>query len=531
MGLYYSLSRKNTPKIEFVEAKIGTITQEVEATGKIKSSQNTDLAFEKSGKVVYSGVKVNDRVKAGQILMRLNNTELAAQYAQAQASEKSAKAILLQYESAFETQEAKLEELKKGEKKEQIEISQSKLASAKLILKNYYDETPTKLQNVYNLADEAVRVKTSSLFTGAKTTRYALNYTTCDYQAQTDAESMRMISENELEKWNSELVSLSNSGSEQLEKAFDEATIHLGIIQKFLSRVNDTLIVGCVLHDTSLDTYRTNITTARSNIITSQNTMNTQKQNISNQKAAIQISQNQLLLDLAPPTPEQIAGQEGVVKQAKANIESQKAQIEYALANARNIGSQMAKNILVSPINGIVTKVEPNPGEIIAANMLAVSIISDAQFHIEVNIPEADIAKIKIGDMGKITLDAYGEDMFFQARIIAIDPAETIVEGVPTYKATLQFNKNDARIKSGMTANVTIETNKKENVIIVPQRAIITKNGDKFLRIINFESAEKNDAEFKEVKIITGLRGSDGNVEIIEGVKEGDRVITFFEEK
>ena len=60
----------------------------------------------------------------------------------------------------------------------------------------------------------------------------------------------------------------------------------------------------------------------------------------------------------------------------------------------------------------------------------------------------------------------------------------------------------------------------RENVIAVPQRAIIRKNGDQFVRIADDES-------FREVKVETGLRGSDGNIEIISGISEGDKVITF----
>jgi len=71
-----------------------------------------------------------------------------------------------------------------------------------------------------------------------------------------------------------------------------------------------------------------------------------------------------------------------------------------------------------------------------------------------------------------------------------------------------------------MTANVTIITDFKENVLILPQRAVLERNGKKFVRV-------PEDSTFKEIEVQTGLRGSGGEIEIISGLKEGDKVITF----
>ena len=83
-----------------------------------------------------------------------------------------------------------------------------------------------------------------------------------------------------------------------------------------------------------------------------------------------------------------------------------------------------------SPISGIITRQDAKIGEIASAGVSMISIISDKQFEIESNIPEADIVKIKVGNEAKLTLDAYGDDLVFAARVISINPAETFVEGV-----------------------------------------------------------------------------------------------------
>jgi len=145
--------------------------------------------------------------------------------------------------------------------------------------------------------------------------------------------------------------------------------------------------------------------------------------------------------------------------------------------------------------------------------------MSNAQFQIEANIPEADIAKVKPGQTANVTLDAYGPDVLFHASVVSVDPAETIVDGVPTYKTTFQFEGTDARIKSGMTANIDIQGQMHENVLSVPQRAVVNHNGKKYVTI----KTGKNTT--KEVVVSLGLRGSDGAIEITDGLSVGDEVV------
>ena len=149
-----------------------------------------------------------------------------------------------------------------------------------------------------------------------------------------------------------------------------------------------------------------------------------------------------------------------------------------------------------------------------------VSIISATNFEVEANVPEADIAKIKVGEAGTVTLDTYGNDIIFNIKVSSIEPAETVVEGVATYKTKFQFLKNDDRVKSGMTANITVFTDKRENVLTIPQRAVTSQNGEKFVFV-----DKGNDISEKRV-IETGLRGVDGNVEILKGLEENESVVT-----
>ncbi|MBI3638621.1 efflux RND transporter periplasmic adaptor subunit, partial [Candidatus Wolfebacteria bacterium] len=131
-------------------------------------------------------------------------------------------------------------------------------------------------------------------------------------------------------------------------------------------------------------------------------------------------------------------------------------------------------------------------------------------------------AKIKIGDTSEITLDAYGPDTLFKAKVVQVDLQATVVEGVATYKTTIQFLNEDKRILAGLTANVNILSDKKKNVLYALTRSIISDDGKKFVEIS--KDKKKNIKEKIEIKI--GLKGSDGRTEIISGLKEGDVVIS-----
>jgi len=139
---------------------------------------------------------------------------------------------------------------------------------------------------------------------------------------------------------------------------------------------------------------------------------------------------------------------------------------------------------------------------------------------IEVDVPESDITKLAVGDQVAITLDAFSSDDKFLGTVTFIDPAATNIDGVVYYTTKVSFNEKDDRIKSGMTADLTISTDSKEGVLVVPSRAVIYREGKKYVQ--TYQNSILN-----EVEVTTGLRGDGGLTEIIGGLEEGIDVVTF----
>lgn len=490
IGIFY-FTRAKKPVYEFAVAKRADIIQEVSVTGQVKPAKRLDLAFEKSGKIAGVSARINSKVKVGQILISLDNAEFVAQLRIAEAN--------------FEAEQAYLAELEKGTRFEELQVQQTKVENSKISLKESKKNLINSLNEAYTKSDEAVRIKTSTIFKGNRFSSYSLTFVSCDSQAKTDAEWLRFVSEIELDDWQKELSAVSQSVSvENLYDSAENAKSHLSNFKIFLERTSSNLVTGCALNDSSLDTARTNIASARNSVDTAVSNLSSAEEKLRTAESDLLLAQKELELKQAGAIPEQIAVQKAKIKSAEADIQ--------------NIKAQIAKTIISSPINGVVIKQDAKIGEIVAANAPLISVISEANFEIETNIPEVDIAKVKIGDLAKITLDAYGNDIIFEAEVISIEPAETIIEGVATYKTKLQFLKEDGRIKSGMTANIDILTAKVENAIFVPQRAVKI-DGEKTVKIL-----DKNDIA-KKIVVETGLKGSDGNIEITKGVNEGDKVI------
>jgi HlyD family secretion protein len=233
---------------------------------------------------------------------------------------------------------------------------------------------------------------------------------------------------------------------------------------------------------------------------------------------------------------QQITAAEAKINSALESWQVAKAQLAKLKAPARSediilqqtaldsVKKQIEDSIIKAPIDGTVTKVNYEIGEQWSAAEPVISLLAENNFEIEVDISEADIAKVNVGDKAEITLDAFGDDVKFAGEVSFLEPAETVIQDVVYYKTKIEFideKKVAQNIKPGMTANAVITTMEKKNVLIMPARAVVEKNGNgRIVRVLV-------NGEVEEKPVEVGLRGDEGMVEVLSGVKEGDEVVTF----
>ena len=198
------------------------------------------------------------------------------------------------------------------------------------------------------------------------------------------------------------------------------------------------------------------------------------------------------------------------------------AQISIAKIALQIAENERRDTLLLSPIDGVVTFIHGKVGENVSISEAALSsfmTIQADELLVEANIPETDIAKVDIGDKVEMTIDAFDFTEKFEGSIVGIDRAETIIQGVVYYQIKTAFELDDERLKSGMTTNLEIVTAEKDNVIIVPARAINFEDNTRYVEVLRNGTPEK-------VTITTGLE-SDQFVEVLSGLEEGDQIITF----
>jgi len=490
-------SGKKSNTQEFATVSRMDLVQIASVTGKVQPTKVIDMAFKTSGIVSKVYVNSGDEVKSGQVLISLENANLIAQQKQAQAQ--------------IEGQMAKLQELKLGSRAEDIAVSQSSLDKAEIDLQNYYKTSYVTLNEAFNTVDNIFRKQTSAIFdyNPYSIDKYDLSYYPCDATTRNSLNIRRRIVDEKILAWQKDinLMQVNNLTNEEFEKFINNSVDYMYYFQQFLTDLNKTVIVDCALDSaqiSEINTAKPVITSAITTFNTSFSTVRTLKQTIDAQNQTVRNYENQLILKKAGGTPEQIAYQESQIKSAQANLEL--------------IQSQIADTYIVSPINGIITLVDIDPGEVATAGKNYVSMISSDPFEIEAYINETDIAKVAVGNEANITFDAFGSKKQFHGKIIKIDPAQTVVEGVVSYKTTFQIIDFSSEIKSGMTADIDVITAQKQNVLAIPSRIILRKQGKTFVRI-------KRDGKEEEIEVQTGIKGDNGNMEIIEGLSEGQKVI------
>ncbi|MBI3626753.1 efflux RND transporter periplasmic adaptor subunit [Candidatus Uhrbacteria bacterium] len=551
---YFDYKKNRSDNREIIHVKKADIVQQVTVTGTTKASESVNLGFEKVGKVKNINVKVGDMVKTGQTLLSIDSKDVYAQLSQANASLESSQASLQQYQAALSVQKSKLDELKKGARPEEISVTQAKvdsaqttLADAKENLANIKTKASADLSNLYGTtsevlndalikAQDSVQKQTDDLFVNDDGTNPQVTFAIIDGQIENDVKALRLKVTGELNVWGPQVSGLnSTSTNDQLDLALQAGKDHLLIVRDFLAKAMDALNSASNLSTATQSSYKTNVTSARTNVNLALTNLNSQIQAIINQKitnqnnvsnaqskvneasSSLLNAQRELDLKQAGATSEEISGQEAAVQQAEANIASQQAQIKRAKAEILAYQVQWDKTILRSPINGVVTKQDAKLGALVASNQTIVSIISANSLQIEANVPEVDISKISIGNPVAITLDAITGEKF-DGKVIYQDPAETIIDGVVNYKIKVDFAKSDDRIKSGLTANLAIETLRKKDAVVLPQYAIIEKDNGNFV-------SKETTTGIQETPIVIGIRGVNNDVEVLSGVSDGDRVV------
>ncbi len=190
------------------------------------------------------------------------------------------------------------------------------------------------------------------------------------------------------------------------------------------------------------------------------------------------------------------------------------AQAEAALSLARQ---NLSDCQVVSPMDGIVGRVDVSVGDTANPQSPVAVINNTADLEIEVKVSEADISSVQAGTGVKVMIDAVGKEPLEGAIKSVASVADPVLR---TYSVRVSLPNNpSAQAKSGMFAKVMLGTQSRAGVLAIPMVAVLPKSGENIVYVINDENRAQ------AVIVRTGL--NDGlYTEIITGLQEGQRVVT-----
>lgn len=211
-----------------------------------------------------------------------------------------------------------------------------------------------------------------------------------------------------------------------------------------------------------------------------------------------------------------------VPRQQAEDLNWQYKNAQAKLANSQsNLAAAeltLSYTTIEAPISGIVSSVSTQEGETVAASFAAptfVTIVQDNALELVAMVDETDIANVRPGDPVTFTVEAY-TSREFQGTVKRIDPTATIVSGVVNYQVVIAIRKGVQFLKPDMTANVSIQTAKRQ-ALVLPSVAIHRDGIGSFVYLLRDGKQEKHD-------VSVGAR--DATVtEIVGGLKTSDRVV------
>ncbi|NLX84569.1 MAG: efflux RND transporter periplasmic adaptor subunit [Synergistaceae bacterium] len=229
---------------------------------------------------------------------------------------------------------------------------------------------------------------------------------------------------------------------------------------------------------------------------------------------------------------------------ARAQVAASKAKIGQYAATLTKTKINLGYTKIYSPVDGVVISKNVDKGQTVAASYQTPSIAEIAKdlsnMQVEVNVDEADIGGVKDGQKATFTVDAYPNDPFEGiVTQVRLSPAKT--DNVVTYVVIVKVSNNKGLLMPGMTANVSLIVEDRENIIVVPNSAFRFKpvdpsaakeqgaprmGGKQTIAEVRTPSVYLLDKKVP-VKVDVERGISDGqNTEILSGINEGDAVIT-----
>jgi HlyD family secretion protein len=539
---WYRIANTTTTVTKYVveNATLGSVVASVSGTGQVQAGTTIGVTAKVSEEVTSIPVKVGQRVATGQLLLQLDPTNEQRAVASAKLSLQSAQLAVEQLSQV--TTSTLLSD------QSSVRQDQTSLTTASTTLVQDYGTGFNNLGGVFvNL--QTVMTGLQNFVTGSDISKTQndpdayvglmpdyLQTGVVPYKNQIQAAYTAAAAAYQQNLTDYHTASLSSS-QQSLDTLFNETENTANTVATAVKASKDflTYVVNSYPASSStkplpaitttlqnnFDTYTNTITSVASTVQGTVTGITSDRNNIVNAQSSLTQAQENLSELTSGPTDTQ---------SLSAQINMQSAQNSLTTAQ-QNLGYTSVR----APIGGVVSAISATVGETPGSS--AVTIVGDGQVA-QVTLNEIDAAKVSTGDPATLTFDAIS-GLSLAGTVVEVDPVGTVSQGVVSYGVQIGFSQpadtsSSLLVKPGMSVTANIVTQADQNVVAVPNAAIVTSGGSSYILepstpvsaadLASSASGGMVLPATTQVPVVTGLV-SDTMTEISSGVNAGDQII------
>ncbi len=295
-----------------------------------------------------------------------------------------------------------------------------------------------------------------------------------------------------------------------------------GIVSKLYVDYNSVVKKGQIIAELDKTNLISELNTAKANLSSAQSTLNYEQANYSRYKT---------LYDKGLVSADEY-------ESARLSYDKARQQVATSRESVQKAQTNLGYATITSPIDGVVLSKSVEEGQTVAASFNTPELFTIAKdltdMRVIADIDEADIGGVKEGQRVSFTVDAFPDDKF-EGQVTQVRQQATTESNVVTYEVVISAPNYDLKLKPGLTANVTIFTMEKDNMLAVPAKA---------LRFMPNEALLQKDQKIEDVEAPTKVWTLEGNTfkahavqtgttngmvtEIVSGISEGTEVLVDF---
>ena len=259
-----------------------------------------------------------------------------------------------------------------------------------------------------------------------------------------------------------------------------------GIIEALYVDYNSIVRQGDVLMRLDPSLFQTQVEQARANLLRAE--ADTERLHVSVDDARIQLTRSEDLVrrELIPDTEFEAA--QVNLRSAEAQLKSAEAQVIQAQASLNQNEVNLEHTVIHAPIDGIVISRLVDMGQTVAASLQAPELFVIAadltKMRVIANIDESDVGRIRPNQRVAFTVDAYPAEEF-EGSVTQIRLEPVIQQNVVTYATVIDAPNPDLKLKPGMTATISLEIARRENVVRIPSAALRFRPSPEMFAVLN----------------------------------------------